>query len=289
MGVGGGFILVPGLIYFFRIPPAVVVGPVIFALGFPLVFRTPRGDHDAVCRGLRIGHVVGTAATSGSPVCHRWGPVSCVRPQTPADEWPISVALEGGYHSLAVLFNRLSNFSRIMNVEQFTISALGQQTEQVLLAAGALVPGSKVATTWRLPFEDEVELKNQPDKQTLTIDNGGDVTRFRIFVTEVYKSIDGTNMALTMHASLEAARSADEAWNSWGQATALGGGGAMLVGDQKEVSNDSNAMARKTWSACPGPSTAVRVRRHPPLAVLENHLRMSAADVLVLDAYLAIL
>lgn len=47
-------------------------------------------------------------------------------------EWPISVAVEGGYHSLAVLFNRLSNFSRIMNVEQFTISALGQQTDRTI-------------------------------------------------------------------------------------------------------------------------------------------------------------
>lgn len=42
-------------------------------------------------------------------------------------EWPISVAVDGRYHDLAVLFNRLGNFSRIMNVEQITITALPNQ------------------------------------------------------------------------------------------------------------------------------------------------------------------
>jgi type IV pilus assembly protein PilO len=42
----------------------------------------------------------------------------------PYAEWPISVAIDGRYHNLAILFNRLSNFSRIMNVEQITINAL---------------------------------------------------------------------------------------------------------------------------------------------------------------------
>lgn len=47
-------------------------------------------------------------------------------------EWPINIAVEGGYHSLAILFNRLSSFSRIMNVEQFSISALGSQTDRTV-------------------------------------------------------------------------------------------------------------------------------------------------------------
>ena len=42
----------------------------------------------------------------------------------PYAEWPISVSVDGRYHNLAILFNRLSNFSRIMNVEQINISAL---------------------------------------------------------------------------------------------------------------------------------------------------------------------
>ncbi len=44
---------------------------------------------------------------------------------------------------------------------------------------------------------DEVELKNTPEPQTLTIDNGGGVQRFKIAITSVYESIDGTDMALT--------------------------------------------------------------------------------------------
>jgi hypothetical protein len=43
----------------------------------------------------------------------------------------------------------------------------------------------------------EVNLKDTPEPQTLTIKNGGDVKRFKIAVTSVYESIDGTDMALT--------------------------------------------------------------------------------------------
>src|ERR1043165_1228796 len=50
----------------------------------------------------------------------------------PYAEWPISVNVDGRYHNLAILFNRLSNFSRIMNVEQITISALSNQTERTI-------------------------------------------------------------------------------------------------------------------------------------------------------------
>lgn len=47
-------------------------------------------------------------------------------------EWPISVSLDGRYHDLAILFNKLGNFSRIMNVENIQIDALGQQTERTV-------------------------------------------------------------------------------------------------------------------------------------------------------------
>jgi len=50
----------------------------------------------------------------------------------PYAEWPISVNVDGRYHNLAILFNRLSNFSRIMNVEQITISALSSQQERTI-------------------------------------------------------------------------------------------------------------------------------------------------------------
>jgi type IV pilus assembly protein PilO len=50
----------------------------------------------------------------------------------PYAEWPITVSVDGRYHNLAILFNRLSNFSRIMNVEQVTITALQQQQERTI-------------------------------------------------------------------------------------------------------------------------------------------------------------
>jgi len=50
----------------------------------------------------------------------------------PYSEWPISVAVDGRYHDLAILFNRLGNFSRIMNVEQISITALGSQETKTI-------------------------------------------------------------------------------------------------------------------------------------------------------------
>ena len=50
----------------------------------------------------------------------------------PYAEWPISVSVDGRYHDLAILFNRLSNFSRIMNVEQINISALSDQQARTI-------------------------------------------------------------------------------------------------------------------------------------------------------------
>lgn len=47
-------------------------------------------------------------------------------------EWPIAVSVNGRYHDLAILFNRLGNFSRIINVEQIRITALpSQETKTV--------------------------------------------------------------------------------------------------------------------------------------------------------------
>jgi type IV pilus assembly protein PilO len=50
----------------------------------------------------------------------------------PYAEWPISIAVDGRYHNLAILFNRLSNFSRIINVEQISIAALPSQGDRTI-------------------------------------------------------------------------------------------------------------------------------------------------------------
>jgi type IV pilus assembly protein PilO len=49
-------------------------------------------------------------------------------------EWPISVSVDGRYHDLAMLFNRLSNFSRIVNVENIRINASGNQETKTIAA-----------------------------------------------------------------------------------------------------------------------------------------------------------
>jgi type IV pilus assembly protein PilO len=38
-------------------------------------------------------------------------------------EWPISINLQGTYHNLALLFDRVSRFSRIINIENLKIDA----------------------------------------------------------------------------------------------------------------------------------------------------------------------
>jgi type IV pilus assembly protein PilO len=42
-------------------------------------------------------------------------------------EWPITVQLEASYHELALFFDRLSRFSRIINVETLTAGALNKK------------------------------------------------------------------------------------------------------------------------------------------------------------------
>ena len=39
-------------------------------------------------------------------------------------EWPIELAVDGSYHNLALFFDRISRFSRIINIENLQISAV---------------------------------------------------------------------------------------------------------------------------------------------------------------------
>ena len=52
----------------------------------------------------------------------------------PYVEWPIAVAVDGRYHDLAILFNRLGNFSRIMNVENISLNAMPDQSSRTISA-----------------------------------------------------------------------------------------------------------------------------------------------------------
>jgi type IV pilus assembly protein PilO len=50
-------------------------------------------------------------------------------------EKPISVEITGTYHNLAIFFDRLSNFRRLFNIDDFTIKALREQTDASTISA----------------------------------------------------------------------------------------------------------------------------------------------------------
>jgi Tfp pilus assembly protein PilO len=50
-------------------------------------------------------------------------------------EWPISISLEGSYHNLALFFERISRFSRIINVENLKVNAKNKGDATHTLAA----------------------------------------------------------------------------------------------------------------------------------------------------------
>ena len=50
-------------------------------------------------------------------------------------EQPISVAVTGDYHNLAIFFDRLNTFQRLFNIEDFKITALRDQTEDSTISA----------------------------------------------------------------------------------------------------------------------------------------------------------
>ena len=51
-------------------------------------------------------------------------------------EWPINVQLEASYHELALFFDRLSRFSRIINVESLTAGALSKRGSPYTISVG---------------------------------------------------------------------------------------------------------------------------------------------------------
>jgi type IV pilus assembly protein PilO len=50
-------------------------------------------------------------------------------------ELPIPIEIRGNYHNLASFFDRLSKFDRLFNVDNFSIKALNNQTEDTTISA----------------------------------------------------------------------------------------------------------------------------------------------------------
>jgi Tfp pilus assembly protein PilO len=73
-------------------------------------------------------------------------------------EKPISIEITGNYHNLALFFDRLSNFSRLYNIEDFTIKSLRDQTDASTISA------QSTATTYI--FKEEVPAEEE--EQTTT-------------------------------------------------------------------------------------------------------------------------
>lgn len=72
-------------------------------------------------------------------------------------EKPISIEITGNYHNLALFYDRLSNFSRLYNIEDFTIKSLRNQTD------AATITAQSTATTYifkeEVPEEKEEQTK----------------------------------------------------------------------------------------------------------------------------------
>jgi Tfp pilus assembly protein PilO len=63
-------------------------------------------------------------------------------------EWPIQVAIDGTYHNLALFFDRMSRFSRIINVEDLKINTLdnvpGKSIQSNFVAKTFIYTGDEV-------------------------------------------------------------------------------------------------------------------------------------------------
>jgi type IV pilus assembly protein PilO len=74
-------------------------------------------------------------------------------------EWPIEIALDGTYHNLALFFDRMSRFSRIINVENLKISAFNRPGKTIsatfiaktFIYTGDETPAPAAATPSRRP------------------------------------------------------------------------------------------------------------------------------------------
>lgn len=63
-------------------------------------------------------------------------------------EWPIDIQLDGTYHNLALFFDRMSRFSRIVNVEELKVNGIENQP-------GKSIAASFVAKTFIYTGDDE--------------------------------------------------------------------------------------------------------------------------------------
>ena len=92
-------------------------------------------------------------------------------------EYPIDIALDGTYHNLALFFDRMSRFSRIINVEALKIGALGTAPGKSIAAqftaktfiytgeegGGTAAPGAKAGGPKQPPAANARALKSRAE------------------------------------------------------------------------------------------------------------------------------
>ncbi len=71
-------------------------------------------------------------------------------------EWPIAIQLEGTYHNLALFFDRMSRFSRIINVEDLRMSAINDP-------GGKSIAASFVAKTFIYTADEKGEAQGKKE------------------------------------------------------------------------------------------------------------------------------
>ncbi len=96
-----------------------------------------------------------TLATQSSLAINVFKPAPVVTKQLHA-EWPINIELEGTYHNLGLFFDRISRFSRIINVGNVVIRARDRQEPNATIQVAC------VATTFVLLAESAVKAAPAP-------------------------------------------------------------------------------------------------------------------------------
>ena len=70
-------------------------------------------------------------------------------------EWPITVDLGGNYHNLALFFDRIRRFPRILNIDNLKIDALGNQTSTRTIKANFIAKTFIYTEPERVEGEDD--------------------------------------------------------------------------------------------------------------------------------------
>ena len=89
-----------------------------------------------------------TLTRQGDFTLHKFTPGEFVAKEFYA-EWPIDISLAGTYHNLALFFDRMSRFSRIINVEDLKVTALDNVPQKsigaVFVAKTFIYTGDEIA------------------------------------------------------------------------------------------------------------------------------------------------